>query len=59
MRVTFTVPRRVRFGQHVCIIGAGEALGSWDPTQAVGMTWTEGDIWQVEVDVVAMYVGWL
>ncbi len=56
VRVTFTVPHRVRFGQHVCIIGAGEALGEWDPVRAVGMTWTEGDIWQAEVDVEAMYV---
>ena len=44
MRVSFALPYRCTFGQHLCLVGSVQRLGSWDVRQGVAMSWSEGDI---------------
>ena len=44
MRVSFALPYRCTFGQHLCLVGSIHPLGAWDVRQGVAMRWQEGDI---------------
>jgi hypothetical protein len=44
VRVSFALPYRCTFGQHLCLVGSVQRLGSWDVRQGVAMSWSEGDI---------------
>ena len=44
VRVSFALPYRCIFGQHLALVGSINPLGSWDVRQGVAMSWTEGDI---------------
>ena len=44
VRVSFALPYRCTFGQHLALVGSINPLGSWDVRQGVTMSWTEGDI---------------
>ena len=46
-----SVQYHVPFGQVVCLTGSVRELGDWDPRLSVPLSWSEGDIWNVEVDV--------
>ncbi|KAG5071284.1 hypothetical protein JHK86_006495 [Glycine max] len=35
------------------IVGGDPVLGSWDPLEALPMTWSEGHVWAVELDMPA------
>jgi len=48
--ITFTVTKRVSFGQAVKLVGAHPALGAWDPATAPAATWGPGDVWTLEVE---------
>jgi hypothetical protein len=43
--VRISTKYHVNFGDTIKLVGSHEALGAWDPTQALGMTWSEGDVW--------------
>ena len=43
--VKISTKYHVDFGDTIKLVGSHEALGAWDPTQALGMTWSEGDVW--------------
>eukprot|EP00195_Chlamydomonas_chlamydogama_P005379 CAMPEP_0202890658 /NCGR_PEP_ID=MMETSP1392-20130828/994_1 /ASSEMBLY_ACC=CAM_ASM_000868 /TAXON_ID=225041 /ORGANISM="Chlamydomonas chlamydogama, Strain SAG 11-48b" /LENGTH=213 /DNA_ID=CAMNT_0049574273 /DNA_START=308 /DNA_END=949 /DNA_ORIENTATION=+ len=47
--VTLKIPYRVKFGEHIGIVGGGELLGAWDPKRAVAMQWTDNDVWVAEL----------
>lgn len=49
----FNLSYRCDFGQHLRLIGTGEKLGEWDLQRAVPMTWTDGDVWTVELKLPA------
>ncbi|GMH42223.1 hypothetical protein BSKO_10142 [Bryopsis sp. KO-2023] len=49
--VTFKVFRHVEFGQTVKVVGGAESLGSWQPDVAVPLTWMEGDVWTVDMEL--------
>lgn len=51
VEVRFSLPHRVDFGQHVCIVGGHEHLGGWDVVRGVKMTWTEGDVWSAVLEL--------
>jgi hypothetical protein len=46
VRVRFEVRQRVKYGQHVAIVGSNPALGAWDPTKSVSLHWSAGDVWR-------------
>ena len=43
---TFGVPYETKFGQDLYIVGAGKALGNWNPEKAIKLEWTAGHIWK-------------
>lgn len=44
---------RCSWGQELCLVGSGEALGNWSVENAKRMHWTDGDVWQVDFEVSA------
>eukprot|EP01066_Platyproteum_vivax_P008633 Platyproteum_vivax@DN3659_c0_g1_i1.p1 len=43
------VAYEAQVGDQVFLIGEPAELGAWDPTKAVQLHWTEGNIWKGEV----------
>lgn len=46
-------PVQVAFGEHLRVVGSAEGLGAWNVEAAPVMTWGEGDVWSVTVDLPA------
>ena len=55
-KVDFKVPLHLDFGRQLTVAGDCAPLGSWDPSSAAVLTWTEGDLWQGSVEIPAGYV---
>lgn len=36
---------KLQYGQQLALVGAWGALGAWDASKAVTLTWVEGDSW--------------
>ncbi|KAL3027459.1 hypothetical protein AAZX31_03G053700 [Glycine max] len=53
VRVSFQLQKTCNFGEQFLIVGGGPVLGSWDPLEALPMTWSEGHVWAVELDMPA------
>lgn len=51
VHVRFQVQRECQFGEQFLVIGDDPALGSWDPSSAVPLDWSDGHIWSVELDI--------
>jgi alpha-amylase len=49
--VTFSVTCPTAFGQRVWLVGDAAALGSWDVSRGLALTWTEGGNWVGSVDL--------
>ena len=49
--VSFQLPYRCKFGQQLCLVGDSKELGAWDVAEAVPMTWTDGDVWVVDMQL--------
>eukprot|EP00775_Hariotina_reticulata_P001798 gene1798-2132_t len=47
-KVSFQLPYHVEWGQDMCLIGEGEALGNWDVAQCIPMAWNQGDMWTAQ-----------
>ena len=48
--VTLRVPLRVHFGEHLCLSGSDNLLGSWNVDKAPELEWTEGDVWVTRIE---------
>ena len=53
VKVTFTIPHHVEFGQSVCVLGSSEALGDWQVEKSACLSWNEGDVWSGIVEMPA------
>ncbi len=53
MHVVFKLPLKVAMGESVSVIGSHEKIGSWNNNKAVKLTWSEGNVWQVGLDLPA------
>lgn len=49
--IRFKLPYRCKYGQELCITGEDDVLGGWTVERAIPMVWTEGDVWQVELQL--------
>lgn len=49
--VSFKLPYHCKFGQKLCLVGGDDKLGGWTVERAVEMSWTEGDVWTVELQL--------
>ncbi|XP_027335139.1 phosphoglucan, water dikinase, chloroplastic isoform X2 [Abrus precatorius] len=52
-RVAFQLQKNCNFGEQFLVVGDDPVLGSWDPSDALPMTWSDGHVWTVELDVPA------
>ncbi|XP_052174273.1 uncharacterized protein LOC127789349 [Diospyros lotus] len=53
VHVKFRMQRRCAFGEQFHIVGDDPIFGSWDPSSATPLDWSEGHIWTVELDLPA------
>jgi hypothetical protein len=53
VKLSFKLPYRCSFGQELCLVGSGDALGNWRVEHGRRMQWTDGDVWQVDFEVSA------
>ncbi|KAH1068796.1 hypothetical protein GYH30_006385 [Glycine max] len=53
VHVSFQLEKSCNFGEQFLIVGGDPVLGSWDPLEALPMTWSEGHVWSVELDMPA------
>ncbi|KAH0632170.1 hypothetical protein KY289_035112 [Solanum tuberosum] len=51
VRVNFQLNKECSFGQHFYLVGDDPMLGLWDPSNAVPLEWSEGHVWNVELDI--------
>lgn len=51
VRIKFQLNKECSFGQHFHIVGDDPMLGSWDPSNAVPLEWSEGHVWNVKLDI--------
>ncbi|WJX42983.1 hypothetical protein P8452_30147 [Trifolium repens] len=53
VRVEFQLLKDCDFGEQFLIVGDDPMLGSWNPLGALPLTWSDGHIWTVELDMPA------
>jgi len=51
IKVLFNLPYRCDFGQNLAIVGSEHQLGAWDVTKGVALRWSDGDVWQGEIEM--------
>lgn len=51
IEANFSVQFATIFGEKMAVVGQGAALGDWDPSRALEMFWTEGNIWRCSVQI--------
>eukprot|EP00746_Dinoflagellata_sp_MGD_P033349 gnl/MRDRNA2_/MRDRNA2_179542_c0_seq1.p1 gnl/MRDRNA2_/MRDRNA2_179542_c0~~gnl/MRDRNA2_/MRDRNA2_179542_c0_seq1.p1 ORF type:complete len:416 (+),score=70.54 gnl/MRDRNA2_/MRDRNA2_179542_c0_seq1:101-1348(+) len=49
VRAAFNVACDAGFGEEVRVVGNVKAIGEWDPSGAIPMKWTEGNVWVAEL----------
>jgi hypothetical protein len=49
--VTFSVKRKVAFGEHLRVVGNVAELGAWNPSSAPALSWNDGDVWTGSVEL--------
>lgn len=50
MKITFRIDYRTQWGQSMYVCGSIPELGKWDEENAILMTLTSGELWEVEID---------
>ncbi|XP_020525053.1 uncharacterized protein LOC18437921 isoform X1 [Amborella trichopoda] len=53
VHVRFILQKECMFGQQFFIVGEHPSLGSWDPTAALLMDWSDGHVWTTDLEVPA------
>ncbi|KAL2515825.1 uncharacterized protein Fot_29796 [Forsythia ovata] len=51
VHVRFKLQKECRFGQQILIVGDDPIFGFWDPSDAVPLQWSDGLVWNVELDI--------
>ncbi|KAJ4835041.1 hypothetical protein Tsubulata_012834 [Turnera subulata] len=51
VRVRIQLEKECAFGEKFFLVGDDPMFGFWDPENAIPLTWSDGHIWNVELDV--------
>lgn len=51
MHVKFQLKKECIYGEEFLLVGDDPALGSWNPSNGVPLTWSDGHKWTVEMDL--------
>lgn len=49
IEANFSVQFATIFGEKMAVVGDGPCLGDWDPSRAIEMFWSEGNVWRCSV----------
>ncbi|XVF08262.1 hypothetical protein REPUB_Repub06bG0211500 [Reevesia pubescens] len=49
--VKFLLQKECSFGEHFFMVGDHPMFGLWDPESAIPLTWSEGHVWTLELDI--------
>lgn len=49
INVKFQLQRNCNFGEEFLVVGNDPMFGSWNPENAIPMTWSEGHVWTAEM----------
>lgn len=49
IHVKFQLQKECSFGQQFLIVGDDPMFGLWDPSSAIPMNWSDGNVWTVEL----------
>ena len=52
-KIKFWIHLHINYGEHLVVVGSLPELGGWVLSQGIPMSWSEGDMWQAEVEVPA------
>ncbi|KAI3848462.1 hypothetical protein MKX03_031729 [Papaver bracteatum] len=51
VKVSFQLIQECSYGQEFLVVGDDPILGAWDPSSAMPLKWSEGNLWKAELDV--------
>lgn len=51
VRVKFQMKIDCQFGDHILIVGDDPLLGSWSPLNAIPLSWSEGHLWTLVLEM--------
>ncbi|KAM1447021.1 uncharacterized protein LOC126589040 [Malus sylvestris] len=51
VRVQFQIHKECKFGESFLLVGNEPIIGQWNPSNAIPMNWSDGNIWNIELDV--------
>ncbi|OAY79465.1 uncharacterized protein LOC109718409 [Ananas comosus] len=49
--VKFVLHKECLFGQRFLLVGDDPNIGSWDPSKAIPLEWSDGHVWTTELDL--------
>lgn len=49
VRVKFKLEKKCKFGEQFLLVGDDSMLGFWNPSWAIPMNWSAGDVWTAEL----------
>ncbi|KAL4587279.1 hypothetical protein LXL04_000147 [Taraxacum kok-saghyz] len=49
--VRFQLQKECSFGQNFLIVGEDPIFGLWDPENAIPLTWSDGHVWSVDLEI--------
>ncbi|GLT37592.1 hypothetical protein SLA2020_119000 [Shorea laevis] len=51
VHVKFQLQKECKFGEYFLMVGDDPVFGLWDPESGIPMNWSEGHVWNVELDI--------
>ncbi|XP_026439167.1 starch-binding domain-containing protein 1-like [Papaver somniferum] len=51
VKVRFQLMQECSYGKEFLVVGDDPILGAWDPSSAIPLKWSEGNLWKAQLDV--------
>ncbi|KAI3857596.1 hypothetical protein MKW98_028860 [Papaver atlanticum] len=51
VKMRFQLMQECSYGQEFLVVGDDPILGAWDPSSAIPLKWSEGNLWKAQLDV--------
>ncbi|KAK4755430.1 hypothetical protein SAY87_009187 [Trapa incisa] len=51
VHVRFQLKKECQFGEQFLLVGNDPILGSWDPSSAIPMNWSDGNLWTLDLNI--------
>lgn len=50
-KITFTIRKKVSYGQSLGLVGSKQDLGKWDPSRSLELSWSDGHEWKCQAEL--------